>query len=83
MTCIDDPQDAVAAQMCKTKSCIFNQKAAKWIQKFAREIILDDKVQHLIEMGFEKQHCCDALLRSNGDQYVALNYLLQLNVDVD
>jgi len=30
-----------------------------------------------MEMGFAEQQCRDALERANGDQNVALNYLLQ------
>lgn len=31
----------------------FNRKAAEWTQNYAREVTMDDKVQHLMEMGFE------------------------------
>lgn len=55
----------------------FNRKAAEWTQNYAREITMDDKVQHLMEMGFEAAQCREALERANGDQTVALNYLLQ------
>lgn len=74
---IDDPQDAVVAQMYKSDLQAFNRKAAEWTQNYAREITLEDKVQHLMEMGFPDDMCRDALERANGDQTVALNYLLQ------
>ena len=50
---LDDPQDAVVAQMYKNDLEAFNRKAAEWTQNYAREITMDDKVQHLMEMGFE------------------------------
>lgn len=74
---IDDPQDAVVAQMYKSDLQAFNRKAAEWTQNYAKEITLEDKVQHLMEMGFPDDMCRDALERANGDQTVALNYLLQ------
>ena len=52
---LDDPQDAVVAQMYKNDLEAFNRKAAEWTQNYAREITLDDKVNHLMEMGFEAQ----------------------------
>ena len=52
---VDDPQDAVVAQMYKNDLEAFNRKAAEWTQYYAREITLDDKVNHLMEMGFEAQ----------------------------
>jgi len=73
----DDPQDAVVAQMYKSDLQAFNRKAAEWTQNYAKEITLEDKVQHLMEMGFPDDMCRDALERANGDQTVALNYLLQ------
>lgn len=77
MNCSDDPQDAVVAQQYKNDLEGFNRKAAEWTQNYAKEVTMDDKVQHLMEMGFEAQQCKDALERANGDQTVALNYLLQ------
>ena len=55
----------------------FNRKAAEWTQNYAREVTMDDKVQHLMEMGFEEGQCREALERANGDQTAALNFLLQ------
>ena len=74
---LDDPQDAVVAQMYKNDIDQFNRKAAEWTQNYAREVTMDDKVQHLMEMGFAEDQCREALERANGDQTVALNYLLQ------
>lgn len=73
----DDPQDAVVAQMYKSDLQAFNRKAAEWTQNYAREITVEDKIQHLQEMGFPEDMCREALERANGDQTVALNYLLQ------
>jgi len=73
----DDPQDAVVAQMYKSDLQAFNRKAAEWTQNYAREVTMEDKIQHLTEMGFPTEMCRDALERANGDQTVALNYLLQ------
>lgn len=73
----DDPQDAVVAQMYKNDIDQFNRKAAEWTQNYAKEVTMDDKVNHLMEMGFEAGQCREALERANGDQTVALNYLLQ------
>lgn len=75
--CADDPQDAVVAQMYKNDLDAFNRKAAEWTQNYAREITEDDKVNHLMEMGFDAQQCREALQRAAGDQTIALNYLLQ------
>ena len=75
--CADDPQDAVVAQMYKNDLQAFNRKAAEWTQNYAKEITMDDKIQHLAEMGFPEDMCREALERANGDQTVALNYLLQ------
>lgn len=74
---LDDPQDAVVAQMYKNDIDQFNRKAAEWTQNYAKEVTMDDKVNHLMEMGFEAGQCREALERANGDQTVALNYLLQ------
>ena len=65
------------AQMYKNDMEGFKRKAAEWTQNYAKEVTLDDKVNHLMEMGFAQEQCREALDRANGDQTVALNYLLQ------
>lgn len=45
----------------------FNRKAAEWTQNYAKEITVEDKVNHLMEMGFEAAQCREALERANGD----------------
>jgi len=42
--CIDDPQDAVVAQMFKSDLQAFNRKAAEWTTNYAREVTLEDKI---------------------------------------
>ena len=73
---LDDPQDAVVANMYKSDLEQFNRKAAEWTQNYAKEVTMDDKVQHLMEMGFDAAQCREALERANGDQTTALNFLL-------
>lgn len=55
----------------------FNRKAAEWTQNYAREVTPEDKVAHLMEMGFPEEQCRAALENANYDQTVALNMLLQ------
>ena len=64
-------------QMYKNDLEQFNRKAAEWTQNYAKELTLEDKIQHMMEMGFEAEQCRDALQRANGDQTAALNMLLQ------
>ena len=64
---LDDPQDAVVAQMYKNDMEAFKRKAAEWTQNYAKEVTMDDKVAHLMEMGFAQEQCQEALDRANGD----------------
>ena len=36
-------------------------------QNYAKEVTMDDKVAHLMEMGFAQEQCQEALDRANGD----------------
>jgi len=63
--------------MYKSDLEAFKRKAAEWTTNYAREVTFEDKIQHLTEMGFSTEQCREALERANGDQTVALNYLLQ------
>jgi len=45
----------------------FNRKAVEWTQNYAREVTMDDKVAHLMEMGFADEQCRVALERANGN----------------
>lgn len=53
--------------MFKSDLEAFNRKAAEWTTNYAREITLEDKIQHLTEMGFATEQCREALERANGD----------------
>jgi len=57
----DDPQDAEVANQYKSDINVFNQKAALWVQQFAKEETEYDRVKKLMEMGFPEDLCIQAL----------------------
>ena len=54
----------------------FNAKAAEWTENYAKEVTPEDKVNKIIEMGFDEETARDALERYNYDENLALNFLL-------
>jgi ubiquitin-conjugating enzyme (huntingtin interacting protein 2) len=72
----DDPQDAEVARQYKGDRQLFNLTAAQWVQNYAQEVDIKDKVNKLMEMGFPEDVCKEALERYDGDENLALNFLL-------
>lgn len=48
-----------------------------WVDNFAKEVSLDDKISKLMEMGFAEEMCKEALERYDFDESLALNFLLE------
>ena len=55
---------------------MFNLTAKQWVQNYAQEIDMSAKVARLMEMGFPEDVCKEALERYDGDENLALNFLL-------
>ena len=72
----DDPQDAEVARMYKTDRELYNYTAKQWVEKYAIEKDIKDQIKKLMEMGFPEDVCKEALERYDGDENLALNYLL-------
>lgn len=76
----DDPQDAQVAQMYLTDPTNFKQTAKFWTETYARPKgegePQDDAVKRLMEMGFPKDRCIQALTESKGDENAAVERLL-------
>lgn len=64
------------AQMYKNDIKQFNAKAAEWTESYAKEVTPEDKVAHIMEMGFEEEVARDALARYDFDENMAINFLL-------
>ena len=72
----DDPQDSVVAKQYKTDRELYNLTAKQWVEQYAQEIDITKKMKTLMEMGFPEDVCKEALERYDGDENLALNYLL-------
>lgn len=74
----DDPQDAVVASQYKNNREAFNQTARNWTQEHAKDpqIIYEEKVKRLCEMGFEQEIVREALKETAMDEASALNLIL-------
>ena len=72
----DDPQDSVVAKQYKTDRELYNLTAKQWVEQYAQEIDITKKLKTLMEMGFPEDVCKEALERYDGDENLALNYLL-------
>lgn len=74
----DDPQDAEVAEMYKHNRELFSQTAKYWTETFAQEnkSSNDDKILHIIEMGFPESAARRALENHNYDEVMALNELV-------
>jgi ubiquitin-conjugating enzyme (huntingtin interacting protein 2) len=75
----DDPQDAEVAEQYKKNRELFNQTAKYWTETFAQEekqkAGLDEKVQNLVGMGFDKVQAKAALEKHKWDEALAINEL--------
>ena len=83
----NDPQDAVVAQMYKERPSEFRATAEQWTKEYAGgggggsgtnavEEQLSPSVKRLMEMGFDKDSCKDALAACKGDENAAIEKLL-------
>jgi ubiquitin-conjugating enzyme (huntingtin interacting protein 2) len=74
----DDPQDAQVAGQYKRNRPEFDRTARQWVAEFARDLdeVKQEKVAHIIEMGFEEAVARQALETAGWDESVALNSLL-------
>jgi uncharacterized UBP type Zn finger protein len=55
---------------------LYELTAKQWVQNYAQEVDLSVKVSKLMEMGFPEDVCKEALERYDGDENLALNFLL-------
>jgi len=74
----DDPQDAQVAGQYKRNRPEFDRNAKQWVSLYARdiEIVQQEKVTRIIEMGFEESVARTALENAGWDESIALNSLL-------
>ncbi|KAH0473284.1 MAG: uncharacterized protein KVP18_001493 [Porospora cf. gigantea A] len=70
----DEPQDAEVAAMFRNHKSLFDSTARSWTASFAQP--LTQKVQLLLDMGFDEAAALEALKRSHGDHETAINSLL-------
>ena len=64
----DDPQDAEVARQYKTDKQLYELTAKQWVQNYAQEKDIKEKVKQLMEMGFPEDVCVEALERYDGDE---------------
>ena len=62
--------------MYKTDRELYNYTAKQWVEKYAIEKDIKEQIKKLMEMGFPEDVCKEALERYDGDENLALNYLL-------
>ena len=55
---------------------MFEHTAKQWVEQYAQEIDIKAKAKKLMEMGFPEDTCNEALERYDGDENLALNFLL-------
>ncbi|CAD8141923.1 unnamed protein product [Paramecium octaurelia] len=72
----DSPQDAVVANQYKTQKDLFVKTAKEWTQNYASKNKQEEKVQNLVNLGFEVGKVREALLRFGYDEEQAANFLL-------
>mmetsp|Transcript_56951 Transcript_56951/g.65245 ORF Transcript_56951/g.65245 Transcript_56951/m.65245 type:complete len:194 (-) Transcript_56951:120-701(-) len=71
----DDPQDAVVASEYKTDKKKYAETAKNWTEEYASPKKQEEKINMIIEMGFDKVKAKEALMKSNWDVEMALNSL--------
>ncbi len=64
------------AKQYKQDRELYNHTAKQWVEQYAQEIDISKKVKQLMEMGFPENVCKEALERYDGDENLALNFLL-------
>ena len=74
----EDPQDGVVAAMYKKDINEFNRTAKEWTEKYALnpEIIHQEKIARLADMGFDKEKCKKILEKHGWNEQQALESLL-------
>ena len=72
----DDPQDAEVAKQYKENRAEWTSTAKFWTESYATKQSDDAKVAQLMEMGFPKDKCEEALKKANGNETQALEALL-------
>ncbi|GIM02510.1 hypothetical protein Vretimale_7392, partial [Volvox reticuliferus] len=74
----DDPQDAVVAKQYLDDFETYKKTARYWTEAFAnpKADAPDEKVERIVEMGFDRAKAIQALQRSGGDENAALEQLL-------
>lgn len=74
----DDPQDAVVANQYRTDFKTYEGTARYWTEAFANPNSEGDeeKIQKIVEMGFDRAAAVNALKVSGGDENAALEALL-------
>jgi len=76
----DDPQDAVVAQQYRDNNAIFQKTAQHWTYAYAngpkKDQGLDDKVNAVVNMGFDQNKAIVALSTKDWDVTRAAEYLL-------
>ena len=55
---------------------LFEATAKSWVENYASDVTDENKIKSLMEMGFDKDQCEDALEMYEGDSNRALDFLL-------
>jgi uncharacterized UBP type Zn finger protein len=55
---------------------MYDLTAKQWVQNYAQEKDIKQQIKKLMEMGFPEDVCAEALERYDGDENLALNFLL-------
>jgi ubiquitin-conjugating enzyme (huntingtin interacting protein 2) len=71
----NDPQDAQVATQYKNDYPAFCETAKKWTEMYGKGEPFADKIAPLVEMGFDKERVKEALIKYEGDENQALDYL--------
>eukprot|EP00475_Leptophrys_vorax_P018586 TRINITY_DN2544_c0_g1_i1.p1 TRINITY_DN2544_c0_g1~~TRINITY_DN2544_c0_g1_i1.p1 ORF type:complete len:139 (+),score=33.95 TRINITY_DN2544_c0_g1_i1:284-700(+) len=71
----NDPQDAIVATQYKSDYPLFCETAKTWTELYAKGEPFADKIVPLVEMGFDKERVKEALVKFEGDENQALDYL--------
>ena len=72
----DDPQDAVVAKQYMSDQPTYIRTAKEWTRLYADPNKKDEKVESLVEMGFDRKAVIEALAAAGGDVNAATERLL-------
>ena len=74
----DDPQDAQVAAQYKNNLAEFNVTAKQWTEQYAidPEIVKRQKIQRLMDMGFDETQAQSTLQQVGWDEQAAVNQLI-------